>query len=231
MAECSSNSRSLAASSTLDHHSGSNDRWQDEPPYKLTVQKAADAGADTTGRREKFEKKLEAQCHCGRVRYWISRDKPLVAKFCHCHGCQKLHGAPFQWAAIFHKSDILFEHGAQGIEFYNSGNRNAAHDLPCKLSCQYCRAPIMDEGRRMVLLFPTLIDFARVPADAGDGLGPSVQHPGKQERSEEDAKRLKDGFYPDCHIFYSQRLVDIPDSKPKWKGLDGADGILCDNMP
>jgi hypothetical protein len=23
-----------------------------------------------------------------------------------------------------------------------------------------------------------------------------------------------------CHIFYPQRVVDIPDGKPKWSGLD-----------
>ena len=33
------------------------------------------------------------------------------------------------------------------------------HKLPCKVSCAYCRTPIMDEGRNMILLFPTLIDF------------------------------------------------------------------------
>ncbi|KAL9618697.1 MAG: hypothetical protein Q9204_008370 [Flavoplaca sp. TL-2023a] len=27
------------------------------------------------------------------------------------------------------------------------------------VSCAYCRTPIMDEGRNMILLFPTLIDF------------------------------------------------------------------------
>lgn len=112
----------------------------------------------------------------------------------------------------------------------------------------------MDEGRRMILLFPTLIDFNKIPsANDGDSNG---------ERSEEDAQKLRDGFYPEyvrlavylpgpsnahhclaageetehadsreqssCHIFYSDRKVDIPDGKPKWKGLDGADGVLCD---
>ena len=29
--------------------------------------------------------------------------KPMTAKFCHCKDCQRLHGAPFQHAALFHK--------------------------------------------------------------------------------------------------------------------------------
>lgn len=41
---------------------------------------------------EGFEKKLEGSCHCGRVKYWLKRDKPLDAKYCHCRGCQVLHG-------------------------------------------------------------------------------------------------------------------------------------------
>jgi hypothetical protein len=54
---------------------------------------------------------------------------------------------------------MVFENGTEGLAFYQSGERTLGHDLPCKVSCAYCRTPIMDEGRRMVLLFPTLIKF------------------------------------------------------------------------
>ncbi|KAL0571512.1 hypothetical protein V5O48_010446 [Marasmius crinis-equi] len=144
-----------------------------------------------------FEKKYEGSCHCGRVRFWLSRDRPLAAKYCHCRDCQVLHGAPFQWAAIFEKEDLVFENGPDGLGFYHSADKKAHYDLPCKVSCEYCGSLIMDEGRNMVLLFPTLIKF----------------------RSQEE----RDRFSPECHIFYSQRVVDIPDGKPKWEGLDGED--------
>lgn len=68
-------------------------------------------------------------------------------------------GAPFQWAAIFHKDDMHFENGTRGLSFYNSGRRLKQHELPCKVSCSYCHTPIMDEGRNMVLLFPELLDL------------------------------------------------------------------------
>ncbi|KAI1853178.1 hypothetical protein JX265_011459 [Neoarthrinium moseri] len=114
--------------------------------------------------------------------------------------------APFQWAAIFHKEDMMFENGTKGLVFYNSADNTLEHDLPCKVSCAHCRTPIMDEGRRMVLLFPTLIKFNNQPQ--------------------------RDAFYPHCHIFYSQRVVDIPDGTPKWDGLDGLEnGVLLDDMP
>ena len=68
-------------------------------------------------------------------------------------------GAPFQWAAIFHKGDINFTHGHHDLGWYDSGEKTCKHKLPCKVSCAYCRTPIMDEGRNMILLFPTLIHF------------------------------------------------------------------------
>lgn len=46
-----------------------------------------------------FKPLYEAECFCGNVKYELSREKPLDAKFCHCPTCQRLHGAPFQWVS------------------------------------------------------------------------------------------------------------------------------------
>lgn len=167
-----------------------NEEWKSKPPYR------------TAGANEEFEKKWTATCHCARVKYWLSRDKPLASKYCHCIDCQSLHGAPFQWAAIFQKEDLHFEKGAEGLAFYNSGDKKTHHKLPCKVSCAYCHTPIMDEGRNMILMFPGIIDFG------------SPEH--------------KKAFDPQCHIFYSQRVVDIPDGKPKWSKLDGKSELVDD---
>jgi hypothetical protein len=77
----------------------------------------------------------------------------------HLRVADKLVGAPFQWAAIFHKEDINFTHGHHDLGWYDSQEKTTRHKLPCKVSCAYCRTPIMDEGRNMILLFPTLIKF------------------------------------------------------------------------
>lgn len=68
-------------------------------------------------------------------------------------------GAPFQWAAIFHKEDINFTRGHDGLEWYDAEKRVAQHTLPNKVRCAFCKTPIMDEGRRMILLFPSLISL------------------------------------------------------------------------
>ncbi|KND89954.1 hypothetical protein TOPH_05365 [Tolypocladium ophioglossoides CBS 100239] len=166
--------------------------WQTDPPYQQPDRPSVERAA--------FRRKLRGACHCGRIVYWLSKDEPLASKYCHCNDCKVLHGAPFQWAAIFHKSDMAFQHGAAGLRFYNSATERAEHDLPCKVSCSHCGTLVMDEGRNMVLLFPTLLSL-------------------------EDEKQRRN-FEAQCHIFYPQRVVDIPDGKPKWAGLDTKSSLV-----
>lgn len=98
--------------------------WKQRPPYRVHE--------DPEG----FDVKYEASCHCGKVKYQLSREEPLDSKLCHCTTCQTQHGmflmmnrigwadandclaAPFQWAAIFHKEDINFTHGHHNLEWY-----------------------------------------------------------------------------------------------------------------
>lgn len=53
------------------------EEWQHNPPYR-------------------FDKSVKGiwkgKCHCGQIRYELTRRKPLAVKFCHCTGCQVLHG-------------------------------------------------------------------------------------------------------------------------------------------
>ncbi|MCW8859488.1 MAG: GFA family protein [Deltaproteobacteria bacterium] len=139
-----------------------------------------------------FIPKYRAACFCGKVRYEVSAE-PVDAKLCHCRACQTLHGAPMQWAAIFHKHHVRFTAGLDLLRFYNSEQGMNERILPCKVSCNQCGTPIADEGRRMWLAFPTLFDF-----------GPGTEMP--------------DSFKPTCHIFYGQRAADSCDNLPKWSG-------------
>lgn len=53
-----------------------------------------------------------------------------------------------------------FEDGVvSDLAFYHAPTRSARHELPAKVSCAYCRSPIMDEGRNMALVFPGIIRF------------------------------------------------------------------------
>jgi len=139
-----------------------------------------------------FIARYRAACFCGAVRYEVSAD-PVDAKICHCLACQQLHGAPMQWAAIFHKRHVRFTAGLAHLQFFNSELGRAERIQPCKVSCGRCGTPIADEGRRMWLAFPALFDF-----------GPGAEIP--------------EAFRPTCHIFYGTRVLDIRDDLPKWSG-------------
>jgi hypothetical protein len=156
------------------------------------------AAADDRG----FVPRYEARCHCGAVAYQVRTD-PVDAKICHCRDCQTLHGAPMQWAAIFHKRDVRFTAGVDRLRFFSSVLNRYERSLPCKISCASCGTPIADEGRNMWLAFPTLFDFG----------GPS---------------RVPEAFRPNCHIFYGMRVIDVIDGLPKWSGHKDRSGLLAE---
>ena len=143
---------------------------------------------DDTG----FIAKYYATCRCGVVRYEVSAD-PLSAKICHCRDCQVMHGAPMQWAAIFHKCNVRFSAGVAHLRFYNSALDLPERRLPCKVVCALCTTPIADEGRHMWLAFPTLFDFGVPP-------------------------QIPKAFRPTCHIFYAMRVLAIQVGLPKRSG-------------
>ena len=153
---------------------------------------------------ESFRARYRARCRCGAVTYEVRAD-PVDAKICHCRDCQVLHGAPMQWAAIFHKHDVRFTGGLQSLRFYNGALDRQERILPCKVACLGCGTLIADEGRNMWLAFPTLFDFGVPP-------------------------RVPDVFRPTCHIFYAMRVVDIVDDLPKWSGHKGKSTLLSDGQ-
>lgn len=58
---------------------GKDEEWGSLAPYKVHE-------------KTNFTVLYDASCHCGRVTYQLSRQKPLDAKYCHCKTCQRLHG-------------------------------------------------------------------------------------------------------------------------------------------
>ncbi|KAL7953199.1 Mss4-like protein [Trichoderma compactum] len=179
-------------------------RWETQLPYQEPDRN--------------FDKVLEGACHCGRVKYWLSKDKPLASKYCHCGDCKVIHGAPFQWAAIFQKSDVAFQKGAESLRFYNSGLQSPEHKLPCKVSCSHCGTLIMDEGRNMVLLFPTLLSFQNEAQKKNFAVQYVI--------SWDFGLNTTSNIACMCHLFYPQRVVDLPDGKPKWAGLDNKSELV-----
>lgn len=55
--------------------------WQKKAPYKIHES------------NDGFKARYEASCHCGKVKYQLSREAPLDSKLCHCTTCQTQHGS------------------------------------------------------------------------------------------------------------------------------------------
>lgn len=86
------------------------------------------------------------------------------------------------------------------LHFFSTEDLTGMHSVPCKVSCNVCRSPLFDEGRNTVLAYPSSFRFPehKVPLD----------------------------FQPTAHIFYSQRVMEIPDGIPKWAGHRGESELL-----
>lgn len=113
---------------------------------------------------------------------------------------------------------MAFENGAENLRFYNSGSQSLEHGLPCKVSCSQCGTLIMDEGRNMALLFPTLLKFQNEAQKKNFEVQYVAPGIGFEDYISDSICR--------CHIFYPQRVVDLPDGKPKWAGLDGKSDLV-----
>jgi hypothetical protein len=192
------------------------EEWKERAPYSIHND------------NEKFGALYEASCHCGKVSYQLNRKEPLDSKLCHCTTCQTQHAAPFQWAAIFHKEDINFTNGHQNLEWYDPSTKSIEHKLPCKVRCSFCHSPIMDEGRSMILLFPSLIHFP----DNESKLNFKPRYICVLASFLQFFGSCLINFLR-CHMFYGQRVMDIPDGLPKWTGLDKADDseLIEDSPP
>ncbi|OXG52210.1 hypothetical protein J010_01789 [Cryptococcus neoformans] len=150
--------------------------------------------------RDGWKTKWRQSCLCGKVAFVYNSD-PLQVKACHCRNCQKLHGAPYQQAAIFPKSSVRLDTPPDQVRFLTASSdfhplSSSPTPLPRKISCGSCGSPFMDEGRNMIMAFPPLFEFHRGDGEAG------VPEPLRVQ----------------SHIFYGQRITDVVDGKDKWEG-------------
>lgn len=73
--------------------------WQLDHPYCVPTPK------------EISEAKWEGLCHCGQIRFFLSREEPLNSKYCHCSDCQTMH-AVSRRLLFFDNPHLLSTHGS-----------------------------------------------------------------------------------------------------------------------
>ncbi|ORY78543.1 Mss4-like protein [Protomyces lactucae-debilis] len=172
--------------------------------------------------RQDFKVKYTGSCYCKAVQFEIAQDC-LDSMYCHCETCQTLHGCPFQWAAVLPKDALQFQPDAlQHLSWYHSPSKQMAHavqdrTLPCKVSCNKCRAPLMDEGRNMMLMLPVYVDFPRAPQPATHtGSSASEDDARESHESETGRKEIPAAWKAKHHMHYSKRVVDMKDGLTKF---------------
>jgi hypothetical protein len=82
----------------------------------------------------------------------------------------------------------------------------------------------MDEGRNMILLFPSLVHLKNDEDKAN--FKPRYAVFQTQLYHHHHANLLSR-----CHMFYGQRVMDIPDGLPKWAGLNDKSELIEDSPP
>lgn len=97
MASSTHDSRTDAVSSSPPRDDGDevDEAWKDEHPYKTPD---ADFLANVA---------WKGTCHCGEVCYYLSREKPLASKYCHCGDCQTMHGVRPPFPSFFLSATCL----------------------------------------------------------------------------------------------------------------------------
>ena len=103
-----------------------------------------------------FEALHRARCRCGAIRYEVSAE-PVNAKICHCAHCQRRHGAPMQWAAIFQKRDIRLTAGLDLLRFYSSETDTPERVLPLQDRLRPLRNPRRGRGTANVACLPLAV--------------------------------------------------------------------------
>jgi len=194
------------------------DDWIENPPFRWKGNR---------GDGEEFVNKYVLECFCERVQFTLSAD-PLDVKICHCDMCKKLHGAPMQAAAVFHKTDARLTKGKLGdIAFFSPGLPNPhmtshATPTPRKLYCAGCGCPLADEGKNMFIAYPSSMHHwksAKAKGPGEEGANPP----------EEGIGKLPPAFHVRKHIFYGKRAFDMKDGLEKWEGLDGKSRKMDDD--
>ncbi|RSH92626.1 hypothetical protein EHS25_008071 [Saitozyma podzolica] len=193
-----------------------------------------------------WETKYRQSCWCNKTAF-VYGGSPHNVKICHCEDCQRLHGAPHQHVAIFHKKDVRLDSSPEWLGFLSAHGEvhplsSTPTPLPHKVTCRACGSPLMDEGRNMIMAFPPSFEFPRTQKDLEemnaeiDKIHQNVDAAngkGNQDHAEAVEKHGKPGKWdkvsmpsellPRHHIFYERRIIDVLDGLPKWRHLENTE--------
>ncbi|MFT5164639.1 MAG: hypothetical protein ACI9FJ_003246 [Alteromonadaceae bacterium] len=145
--------------------------------------------------RLKNTKKYQGSCLCGEISYQVDEFKPHLGH-CHCHMCQKFHGAAFSTFAEVELKHLHWLSGEQNLKSYRAENNTL------RQFCQTCGSSLLFSSKYNVAA--GTIELAIATLDQTD-----------------DQPELK----PDAHIYTDSKVpwLSIDDDLPKHKAYRDSD--------
>ena len=154
------------------------------------------------------QERYSGGCFCGAVRF-AARAPIRGAQVCHCSICRQLQGASLGVVSTFFDREAFeITEGEESLIEYVSPKKYS------RRFCKHCGARVYLSFERcdvrvpLAVVYPTLLDSIK-----GGGLLPAE-------------------LSPERHIYYADRLVDVPDGKPKFKDMPkefGGSGVRLDD--
>lgn len=142
-------------------------------------------------------------CHCGATRLALTGE-PTAVSACHCAICRKLTGAPFSAQALFRPAQVRVHGRASEDEDAPAPVAFASSPNVERFRCPECFSPThasLSNGK-MVAVPLSAIDEEVEEGEAGDAGGGTKEGP----------VRLR----PTHHMYYADRILDVPDDLPKF---------------
>ncbi len=154
-------------------------------------------------------------CFCGAIVVALT-GTPAAVSICHCVNCRKLSGAPFTAQALAKATAVevrsardaemdqmVFSPGGDADAYLTAFSSSAAVD---RYRCKECGSPVyasLAKGK-----------MAAVPLSMLDGGGGGGGGGGGEAAAA--AKSNAEPLRPTHHMYYADRIVDVPDDLPKY---------------
>lgn len=154
---------------------------------------------------------FKAQCLCGANRLRISDIEPRIAH-CHCHMCQKFHGAAFS-TFVEVKLDNL-----DWPNEYNATSEFQAENFSKRSFCKICGSSLSFESQFNRKSRTIEIALAAFDQESQNSLMESI---GRQEKTSDESDykvESKPKSIVDCHIYLESKApwLDINDDLRKF---------------
>lgn len=137
------------------------------------------------------------RCFCGKVCVTLT-GAPTAVSICHCVNCRKLSGAPFTAQALVKGTQVEVRRDEGVDELVGFASSPAVE----RFRCPECLSPVyasLNKGK-MAAVPLSILNGGDADADCGGGDGDVVEPPLKATH----------------HMYYADRIIDVPDDLPKY---------------